>query len=110
IVPPTTLQQRDPMVTSSEITSAQQLSVLGLSLDVQTWRWTTAGGLLVALLAGGVLAAVAFLGLGQDEPTRIRTRYRSMLMPVEPHGSGTFNSAIHVESMRDLARLAQRDG
>lgn len=86
------------------------MSVLGLQTSVSNWRAISLTGALLSLAAAGGIAAVVYLGLGQREDERIQARYRGMLVPVETNGSTPAATSIHVASMSDLARLAQRDG
>ena len=110
ITPPAALTQSRPVSIGETVTRELELSVLGLSLPVRTWRPLSAGAGLAALAGVAALAAVIFLGVGRAEDRRIGVRYRSMLVPVDVNGHHAAKDVIYVDSMHDLARLAQRDG
>jgi hypothetical protein len=110
ITPTATLALSEPVSVGDDTQFANQMDVLGIGLSVRAWRWVGTLGALIALTVAAGVAAVAYLGFGRDEHARIQARYRGMLMPVESNGSNAFATSIHVGSMKDLARLAQRDG
>jgi hypothetical protein len=80
-----------------------------LNLPVASARLVGAGGLGVSLLVGGLLAGVAFLGLGRPEPEKIRARYGSVIVSVTEADLKN-GQAVRVASIEDLARVAERQG
>ena len=91
---------------------AQHIGLLGhtIPLTVTAARWLSALGTMLCLPATAALAVVAFLSLGQDEATKIRTRYGSMLISIAQANLTEETQRMEVASVQDLARLAQRDG
>lgn len=82
-------------------------SVLGL--PVPTARWLLTGGAAAAAALASLCAAVVFLGLGQDEATKVRVRYGTRVVSVmEADHNGACR--VQVARLEDLAALAQRDG
>jgi len=107
----------DAQLTRSEVksfrdtvTRGQRFNLLGLSLPVTAARWLSSGGAAVALAVAGALAAMIFLGLGQDGAAKIRARYGSLLISVAQADPNEEGQRIQLASMQDLVRLAQRDG
>ncbi|MPZ99458.1 MAG: signal peptidase I [Dehalococcoidia bacterium] len=97
-------------VTATEINSSGTHVGLGpVSLPTVPARWLAILGAPVALAVAAGLAAVAFLGLGRDEETRIRARYGSMLLAVDGAGRSP-EQAIRVATFEDLVRVAKLDG
>lgn len=66
-------------------------------------------GMILFLPAGVLLAGLLYLWLRNDEMFKLRLRYGSMLIPIANMEDQAFRE-IQVASMKDLARLAQRDG
>lgn len=110
VVPDAQLARSDVKKVGDVITRELGYQVFGLWVPVANARWllTAVGGL--ALLGAALLAAVAFLGLGRDENARIRARYGSLLISVAEADLKPSPERVHLASLSDLAKLAQRDG
>ena len=80
-----------------------------LNLPVGAARVVGAGGLALSLLGAGLLAGVAFLGLGRPEPEKIRARYGSVIVAVAA-AELKDGQVVRVASIEDLARVAERQG
>lgn len=88
-------------------TVRERQNVLGL--PVPTARWLLTGGSAAAAALASLCAAVVFLGLGQDEATKVRVRYGTRVVPVmEADHNGACR--VQVARLEDLAALAQREG
>lgn len=110
ITPATTLASSEPQSVGRDAQIANEMRFLGLTRTVGEWRWAGIIGATLGLSAAIAIAAVALLGVGQPEEQRILARYRRMLVPVETTGASASGASIQVATMKDLARLAQRDG
>jgi hypothetical protein len=111
LVPDGNLLREEPAKTITEtVTRRNRLSLAGLSVDVAQARLAGLAGLGASLAAAGLLAAVVFLGLGQDEAAQIRARYGSLLISVAQADLKEEGRRVQVATIQDLVRLAQRDG
>ncbi len=109
---PETLAIIDPLQPATQSKRTNEMGIGPLSAPVGQMRWLALIGALVAFLAACTAGAAVYLGVGQSESARIKARYRNMLLPIEhPNGEPRPERAgTRVASMRDLARLARRDG
>jgi len=111
VVPPLEFQQNEAKSVGQDVVLPETVSLLGMTVTVKTARWILAVGLAIALSILGLLAAMVFLGLGANEADKVRARYRSLLIEVDgTQVNDQHHAIVNVASMRDLARLAQRDG
>jgi signal peptidase I len=92
------------------VTRLEHGSFVGIKMTVSELRSLAVWGAASALLVGAVTGALLYFGVGVDEDTQIRNRYRSRLVAVESPGPGSMRETIRVASIHDLARVADRDG
>lgn len=112
IVPDGDLVRVQPrVITETEIRSASlRLPGIGASgLPVWLARLVGLGGTALATVIAGWLAARLFLGIGQDAPTWIRTRYGSHIVSVTATDLGGART-VRVATIADLVRVAERQG
>ena len=108
ITPPATLTST---VESSRIVTqvaTRHLSFIPGKPSVTTARTVGTVGFSATLGAALVLAGYLLLTLARDEEARIRARYGSRIVEVQPTNRTTAKDSIRVASMRDLLRLAER--
>ena len=90
--------------------SSADISAAGVSMPVSTVRWLATLLALTSLALAGGVAFIAYYGIGGGETARIRARYGSMIVAVADGGRNYSMRRIKVASMKDLARVAKRDG
>ncbi|MDP2661468.1 MAG: DUF5305 family protein, partial [Dehalococcoidia bacterium] len=110
ITPASPLTDSQVKTLADKVTLEQGFPLPGLWLPVMTARWLSGLGAALTLFATVVLAVVVFLGLGRGEVQKVRARYGSLLVSVAQADLKEDGQRIQVASMRDLARLAERDG
>lgn len=87
------------------------VSMLGLSADVHTLRWSSLSLLAAALTPIGVAAYLMSLARQRGEAFMIRARYGPSLVEVDPADEGHARiTAIKVSAMDDLIRLSHHAG
>ncbi len=91
-------------------TAPAQLSALGRSLDVSTARVLSLALLLLAALAGALVAGLARLAGPVVEADRIRRRHKNFLLPVLPVALTPGRPVVDVDNVEHLVRLAERYG
>ena len=84
-----------------------RLALLGFGLPVRTARGVGLAGGLVALLICAMAGIALARAARRDEPTRIRGKYGSMLMPIRSIDMRD-RPVIEMDCIEDIARLAQR--
>lgn len=93
------------------IAEPARLSLLAVELPVATARWlSTVGFGLTGGAAAGGLALAALSLLGKGEAGRIHFRYGSLIITVAQVDLKEEVQRISVASIKDLLKLAQRDG
>lgn len=104
------LRRAQPRKTTETVARDEQIKLLGFTSSVHAARRLSALG--AGLSALGLAAAVALfvVRLSRDEAATIQARYGPMLVSVAQIGLQPSTQLVHVGAMRDLARLAQRDG
>jgi signal peptidase I len=93
---------------STVVREPHALSLLGLSFAVGPVRWAALALALLLLGAASALAFVHFQALRRDEPTRIRARYGSWLVPVAGASSRIGGAVVDLATMDGLVQLAER--
>ena len=109
ITPAETLTFTDPKTISSTVELDKEISFLGSSIRVSTMRIVATPLALIAMALAGLLAGVYFLGFGRPEAGMVRSRYRSLLVPIV-EAESSVGHRISVASVHDLAHLAKREG
>ena len=103
----TPLRQTQPGEVSISETQANDLSLLGFSLDIKTTRMVSLIGLLLAAAAASVLWMRFSNPAHADEWSLIEAQYGEWLIPVESMRSQSQHKAVQVKSMEALVRLAE---
>ena len=96
-----------PGAVSVDETKANQLQVLGLSVQIRTARQASILGLLFGLIALGVLWRRFSNPALADEASVISAQYGDWLIPVEAMPQQAGHKAVQVKSMAALVRLAE---
>jgi signal peptidase I len=109
ITPDAALQRTEPKSIGGPETSPRRLSLGPVGLPIAAARPLTAALAIAALGVAGLFAAVAFLGVGQDEAVKAQVRYRVKMVRVEEADHGG-SRCVRVGALSDLARLAQASG
>lgn len=112
VVPEGDLVRVQPRAVTEPLVREAGLRLPGLGavgLSVRTGRLLGLAGTAVSLAAAGMLAAALFLGIGQDEATRIQARYGSIIAAVTTADLDS-QHVLQVASIGDLARIAERQG
>jgi hypothetical protein len=91
-------------------TEPNRITALGRSLDVRTARAAGSIGVLAALIATMVLAALARLAGPVAESDRVRRRYGDLILPVLPIALAAGRPVVDVPDVESLAKLAERYG
>lgn len=104
------LTVKDPATPVRTASTARSLSLLGHHLKVSTARVLADVLLLVALLAGVVLAVFARRSRPTDEADGIRRRYAPLLVAIHPMPTPPGRPVVEVTEFVTLARLAERYG
>jgi signal peptidase I len=91
-------------------TAPAQLSAAGQNLDVSAARAFSLAALLLAALAGALVAGLARLARPVAEADRIRQRHKDLLLPVLPVALTPGRPVVDVDSVEHLVRLAERYG
>ena len=91
-------------------TEPARLSLLGRSLDVATARTAGPVAVLLAVLAGLVLAALARLSGPVSEAERVKQRYGDLVLPVMPIALASGRPLVDVPDVESLVKLAERYG
>ena len=103
----------EPITTtdSGAIATAQEvpatLDILGVSLPIEAARIAALGGLFLCLIGALVTTIPRLRARRRDEPSRIRARYGSWLVPARALDLTTGRS-VEIESFDALAGLAER--
>ena len=103
----TPLRQSQPGEVKISETQANDLSLLGLSLDIQSTRMGSLAGALLALIALGLLWMRFSNPAHADEASLIQAQYGDWLIPVESMRAQSQQKAVQVKSMEALVRLAE---
>jgi hypothetical protein len=103
------LARSEPKTISDQVMRPNQLRLYGFSISIMLLRLLGLAGLVICLAIAAPLAAVVFLGLGLDPGARVQVRYGGQIVSVASADLGNAQR-VAVASIRDLARLAQRDG
>lgn len=109
ITAPTDLIQAQPTSIGGDVSQTEHMPLLLLPLTIREARGVGAALTLLSLGLASAMAAVVFLGVGQDETTKARLRYGTTLVSVR-EATHNGSAVVQVASMQDLARLAARDG
>lgn len=109
IVPDAELTHTETKKIEAPVQRAQAVRLLGFELPVVALRLLGVLGTIAGLGVSGLLAAIVFWGAGLDEAEQLRARYGNMVISVVATNFET-RQRVEVASIRDLARLAQRDG
>jgi Family of unknown function (DUF5305) len=109
ITPGDTLSFSEPKTITSSVTNDKELGLFGSTILVTSLRPILGILALITLVLTGYLAVVYFLGVGRSEARMVRTRYRSLIVPIEDVQSAV-NHRIAVASVHDLAQMAKREG
>lgn len=86
----------------------RSLTFAALSLDVGLARTIALWGAVVSFAGLAIAGALTLLALRADEAGRIRSRYGDRMVDVKSMRTGPNDSRVEVESMANLARLAER--
>jgi signal peptidase I len=86
------------------------LALFGHQLAVPTARTISAAALLLALLAAALIAFSARRSTPASEAERIRRRYASLLLTVQPMPTPAGHAVVDVTRFNSLVRLAERYG
>lgn len=103
----TPLRQTQPGEVKISETQANNLGVLGLSLDIETTRLASLIGLLLALATLGLLWMRFSNPAHADEASLIQAQYGEWLIPVESMHAQSQQKTVQVKSMEALVRLAE---
>jgi signal peptidase I len=101
-----TLAASETVTGPEQVTVANDLELLGVSLPVQWGRGVATGALALLLLTGMAYALAVRRRLGSGPVAKIRLRYGRLIVPVTgpvPTGS----RRVEVTSIADLVRLAR---
>ncbi|HEY5650156.1 MAG TPA: DUF5305 family protein, partial [Acidimicrobiia bacterium] len=109
VFPPAELVFNVATTIEAEAEVPNTASIVGIEIGVFQLRLIGLAGLVLAVLATGMLTAVEFLGLGRSPTAQIEARYRSVLVPANQIELGDHAQQIEVESFVDLARLARNE-
>jgi hypothetical protein len=109
ITPDEVLRFEDPGAVTRTFDIDTEIGVAGLSAPVSLVRLVAAPIAAIGVLLTGLLTAAYFLGFGRSEAGVVRSRYRSLLVPVDDVESSA-GHRISVSSIHDLAQLAKREG
>jgi signal peptidase I len=87
------------------------LPILGLQLQVLTARWVSIIVLVLSLAGLSLLGFFVYRNTKTEpEPARIQHKYEALLVSVPGHQPRRGEQVINVETIDDLARLAEKDG
>ncbi len=92
-------------------TKPNTLSILFITLKVQTARTLALAGTALAVLLGGVAGWLTLQARRADEPARIQSRYAPLMLKLaegDPAGAGT--RVVRVASIDDLVKVAGQEG
>jgi len=94
----------------SAVAQANSISLLGFVIPVWTIRLVSMFGFAVSALGLGMAGMGLYRNASQTEEGLIRLKYGGMLVNVHEQNLGSYSTAVDVNSMDDLARLAERHG
>lgn len=103
----TSLRQTQPGEVKISETQANDLRLLGLSLDIKSTRMFGLAASLLALIALGLLWTRFSNPAHADEASLIETQYGEWLIPVESMRAQSQHKAVQVKSIAALVRLAE---
>jgi hypothetical protein len=109
LTPPETLLFSQGEDRAEPVSETRELGAAGVGVPVSRLRVASLAGTGIGLTFALAVAAAVYTGVGQGPATRVRMRYGVSVLPVsrvEEQGART----VQVESLDDLARLAQRGG
>jgi hypothetical protein len=103
------LRRSEPRNIGESVTQPGRVDFGLVTLPVSAVRIAALTLMVVWAIATAAVAAVVFLGVGLEEPMRVRARYHTRLVPVtDAHLNGS--NRVQVASLEHLAVLAARDG
>lgn len=101
------LRQTQPGEVAISETQANDLRLLGFSLDIKATRMGSLAGALLALMALGLLWMRFSNPAHADEPSVIKAQYGEWLIPVKSMRAQAHNKTVQVKTIEALVRLAE---